>query len=32
LFPDWETGVKRVLAVIQSQQISRRRKGLPLAG
>lgn len=30
LFPDWEAGVNRVLAVLRRQQQSRRRK-LPLA-
>jgi hypothetical protein len=32
LFPDWEAGVNRVLAVMDNQQRGRRRKRLPLAG
>jgi len=32
LFPDWETGVNKVLAVMDNQQKGRRRKRLPLAG
>ncbi len=30
LFPDWETGVRRLIAVIQAQEESRKRKQLPL--
>ncbi|MGB6945662.1 MAG: toll/interleukin-1 receptor domain-containing protein [Bryobacteraceae bacterium] len=30
LFPDWETGVKRLIAVIQAQDEGRKRKQLPL--
>jgi hypothetical protein len=32
LFPDWETGVNKVLAVMDNEQKGRRRKRLPLAG
>ncbi len=30
LFPDWETGVSRLVAVIQAQGEARKRKQLPL--
>jgi hypothetical protein len=32
LFPDWEGGVRKVLAIVARQQASRRHKLLPLAG
>lgn len=32
LFPDWETGVKRVIAVMKAQALNRRNKRLLLAG
>ncbi len=32
LFPNWETGMERVLAIIARQEGNRRRKLLPLAG
>ncbi len=32
LFPDWETGLTRVLGVMQGQRENRKRKRLPLAG
>lgn len=32
LFPDWETGVRRVLQVMKHQERHRMRKRLPLAG
>ena len=32
LFPDWDTGVKRVIAVMKSQAVNRRNKRLLLAG
>jgi len=31
-FPDWNRGLKRVLAVMERQQTARRRKRMPLAG
>lgn len=31
-FPDWDTGLKRVLAVIARQQVNRKSKRMPLAG
>src|SRR6202453_4014464 len=32
LFPDWEAGMCRLIAVIKAQNEVRKRKGLPLAG
>jgi hypothetical protein len=32
LFPDWETGLCRLISVINAQNQIRKRKGLPLAG
>ncbi len=32
LFPDWNAGVSRLVAVMKAQQVSRKRKHLPLAG
>jgi len=32
LFPDWNLGVARLIAVMKAQQESRKRKHLPLAG
>lgn len=32
LFPDWEAGVNRLIAVIKAQKEGRKRKRLPLAG
>jgi hypothetical protein len=32
LFPDWKTGVSRLIAVMKAQHESRKRKHLPLAG
>jgi hypothetical protein len=32
LFPDWEAGMCRLIAVIKTQNEIRKRKGLPLAG
>jgi hypothetical protein len=32
LFPDWETGLRRLIAVIQGQLECRKRKRFPLAG
>jgi hypothetical protein len=32
LFPDWDTGVRKVLAVMKIQQDKRKSKRLPLAG
>jgi len=32
LFPNWDAGVSKVIAVIRDQQESRKRKQLPLAG
>jgi hypothetical protein len=32
LFPNWEAGLQRVVAVINEQEETRRRKRLPLAG
>ena len=32
LFPDWEAGIKRVVAVIKAQQEIRKKKRLSLAG
>ena len=32
LFPDWEAGVSRLIAVIKAQNEGRKRKRLPLAG
>ncbi|HYL38434.1 MAG TPA: TIR domain-containing protein [Bryobacteraceae bacterium] len=32
LFPDWESGVRRVFGVIRGQLATRRRKRSPLAG
>jgi hypothetical protein len=32
LFPDWDAGVSRVIAVIRAQDERRKRKTLPLAG
>jgi hypothetical protein len=32
LFPDWDTGVRKVLSVMKVQDENRRRKRLPLAG
>jgi len=32
LFPDWATGVARVVSVMRQQGVSRARKRLPLAG
>ena len=32
LFPDWQTGLARVLDVMRNQAASRQRKRLPLAG
>jgi TIR domain len=31
LFPDWESGLEKVLSIIASQNGNRRRKSLPLA-
>lgn len=32
LFPDWEEGVSRLIAIMKAQNESRKRKRLPLAG
>jgi hypothetical protein len=32
LFPDWQSGVRRVIAVIKAQDECRKRKCLPLVG
>jgi hypothetical protein len=32
LFPEWDAGVRRVIAVIRAQDERRKRKRLPLAG
>ena len=32
LFPDWEVGVRKVIAVMKVQQDTRKKKRLPLAG
>lgn len=32
LFPNWEVGLEKVLAIVARQEVSRRRKLLPLAG
>jgi hypothetical protein len=32
LFPDWNAGVRRLIAVMKAQHEFRKRKGLPLAG
>jgi len=32
LFPDWNAGVSRLVAVMKAQHASRKRKHLPLAG
>lgn len=32
LFPDWNAGIVRLIAVMKAQHQRRRRKGLPLAG
>jgi len=32
LFPDWDSGVRRVLSVLEEQELRRRGTSLPLAG
>jgi hypothetical protein len=32
LFPDWDAGVRRVIAAMRVQQEKRKNKRLPLAG